>query len=49
MFKSVQVKIILIIMILAILMFFGYGIFTLQKMRYIGMEEKVINENILVF
>ena len=49
MFKSVQVKIILIIMILAILMFFGYGIFTIQKMRYIGMEEKVINENILVF
>ena len=49
MFKSIQVKIILIIMILAILMFSGYGIFTIQTMRRIELQEKITNQNIIIF
>ena len=48
MFKSVQVKIILIIMVLAILMFLSYGIFTLQTMQNNNMENEIVNKNTFV-
>lgn len=48
MFKSVQVRIILIIMILAILMLIGYGTFSIQTMKATNISEKMINENILI-
>ena len=49
MFKSVQVKIILIIMVLAILMFLSYGIFTIQEMQNSNVQNAIINKNIFVF
>lgn len=49
MFKSVQVKIILIIMVLAILMFLSYGIFTIQELQNSNIQNEIINKNIYVF
>lgn len=49
MFKSVQVKIILIIMVLAILMFLSYGIYTIQELQNSNIQNEIINKNIFVF
>ncbi len=49
MFKSVQVKIILIILVLAILMFLSYGIFTIQELQNSNIQNEIINKNIFVF
>ena len=48
MFRSVQIKIILIIMILAILMLLGYGIFSIQIMNEASIPEEFIEKNILI-
>ena len=48
MFRSVQIKIILIIMVLAILMVLGYGIFSIQTMKQAAVAEKLINSNIMI-
>lgn len=49
MFKSVQVKIILIIMVLAILMFLSYGMFTIKELQNSNIQNEIINKNIFVF
>ena len=49
MFKSVQVKIILIIMVLAILMFLSYGIYTIQELQNSNIQNEIINKNIFAF
>ncbi len=46
MFKSVQIKIILIIMVLAIFMLLGYGIFSIQIMKEASLPEEIISTNI---
>lgn len=48
MFRSVQVKIILIIMVLAILMFLAYGIFSIKTMQKAAIPIELLNQNILV-
>jgi len=55
MFKSVQIKIILIIMVLAILMFIGYSFFTINtiKILYNSVEnnsliDEIINNNFII-
>ena len=47
MFRSVQVKIILMIMVLAILMFVSYGLITIQSLKQLAMPEDVINKSIV--
>ena len=47
MFRSVQVKIILMIMVLAILMFVSYGLVTIQTMRNLTMPAEAINKSIV--
>lgn len=47
MFRSVQVKIILMIMVLAILMFVSYGLITIQSLKQLAMPENVINKSIV--
>lgn len=49
MLKSVQAKIILIIMILAIIMFLGYGFYSIQGLKDLKVESNIINQNIVVF
>ncbi len=47
MFKSIQLKIILIIMIFAILMFLSYGLLSIQTMRQAHMPNELVNKNII--
>ena len=48
MFRSVQIKIILIIMVLAIIMILGYGIFSIQEMQQASISENLIRKNIVI-
>lgn len=48
MFRSIQIKIILIIMVLAILMLAGYGIFSIQTMKQASVSENLIKSNIVI-
>lgn len=48
MFKSVQIKIILIIMVLAIFMLATYGIITIQTLKRINVSENIIKENTML-
>lgn len=48
MFRSVQIKIILIIMVLAIFMLLGYGIFSIQTMKEAAISEELISRNIII-
>ena len=48
MLKSVQIKIILIIMILAIIMILCYGTFSIQTMKKMNLPETTVKENIIV-
>jgi len=48
MFRSVQIKIILIIMVLAILMLLSYGCFAIQTMKNALVTENLIKQNIMV-
>jgi len=48
MFKSVQIKIILIIIVLAILMFISYGLFSIQSLNNINADVEVIKHNIII-
>ncbi len=48
MLKSIHVKIILIIMILAIIMFSTYGIYSIKQLENANLQEEVIKENVMV-
>lgn len=48
MLKSVQVRIILIIIILAIFMIFGYGVFSIKTMQMLNIDNSIINQNIAI-
>ena len=48
MFKSVQIKLILLIMVLAILMFLGYGIFSIETMKHFEIPQDFIHGNIIL-
>ena len=48
MFRSVQIKIILIIMVLAIIMLLGYGIFSIQAMQQASISGNLIKQNITI-
>ena len=48
MFKSVQIKIILIIMVLAILMFISYGIYSIDSMKKLALSPDMLKENIVI-
>ena len=48
MFRSVQIKIILIIMVLAIIMLLGYGIFSIQAIQQTSASRDLIKQNIVV-
>lgn len=48
MLKSVQVRIILIIIILAIFMILGYGVFSIKTMQTLNIDKSIINQNIAI-
>lgn len=48
MFRSVQIKIILIIMVLAILMLLSYGLYSIQTMQKAEVSANLIKENIII-
>lgn len=48
MFRSVQIRIILIIIVLAILMLLSYGIFSIQTMKNFNIEPQLIKQNITI-
>lgn len=48
MFRSVQIKIILIIMVLAIIMLLGYGIFSIQAMQQTSASRDLVKQNIVI-
>ncbi len=48
MFKSVQIKLILLIMVLAILMLLGYGIFSIETMKNFEISQDLIYRNIIL-
>ena len=48
MFKSVQIRIILIIIILAIIMLLSYGVFSIQTLKGLSIEEQIVKQNIVV-
>lgn len=48
MFKSIQVKIILIIMVLAVIMFLSYGIYTVRLLESSAVQEELVKQNIII-
>lgn len=48
MFKSIQVKIILIIMVLAVIMFSSYGIYTVRLLESSAVQEELVKQNIII-
>lgn len=48
MFRSVQIKIILIIMVLAIIMLLGYGIFSIQAIQQTSASRDLVKQNIVI-
>ena len=48
MFKSVQIKIILIIMLLAIIMIAGYGVYTIKAMQQADISTVIIKQHIII-
>lgn len=48
MLKSVQVRIILIIIILAIFMVLGYGFFSIKTMQTLNIDKAIVNQNIAI-
>ena len=48
MFRSVQIKIILIIMVLAIIMLLGYGIFSIKAIQQASISRDLIKQNIVI-
>jgi len=48
MFRSIQIRIILLIIVLASLMLFGYGLFSIQTLQEVNAQPEVIKKNIII-